>query len=762
MANTHSTSGQSAGAPAGMPSQTGGAYTCPMHPEVSQSAAGPCPKCGMALERPPGDAGGTRYRCPMHPEVVAEEPGPCPECGMALEAETVSMEEEENPELADMTRRFWGCAVVSVPVLFLAMVEMVPDLALSIPMTRTFCVWAQCLLTTPVVFWGGWPFFQRGWASVVNRSPNMFTLISVGVGAAYLFSLAAILFPTLFPESYRTAGGQVPVYFESAAVIITLVLLGQVLELRARARTGDAIRSLLALAPKTAWRLREDGTGEDVPLDHVRPGDRLRVRPGEKIPVDGIVLSGTTTVVEAMVTGEPLPVEKTDGDPVTGGTLNGTGSFIMRAERVGRDTLVARIVQMVSEAQRSRAPIQRLADRVAAWFVPLVILAAAGAFAIWSLVGPEPRMIHGLVSAVAVLIIACPCALGLATPMAVMVGTGRGAMAGVLIKDAAALELLDKVDTLVVDKTGTVTEGTPHLVSVIPLQGHEEEELLSLAAALGQESEHPLSASFVNAARKRDLTLPEAVNFRSVTGKGMVGEVDGRQVVLGSRLLFEEHGIEGGELYRRAETQRQDGCTVTFIGIDGRAAGMLGVADPIKQSSYDAMNDLRKRRIRVIMLTGDNHVTARAVAHHLGIDEVEADVLPDQKNEVIRRLQEGGAIVAMAGDGINDAPALAQAHVGIAMSTGADIAVESAGMTLLNGDLRGLARARQLSAQTMANIRQNLWLAFVYNILGIPIAAGLLFPVFGWLLSPMVASAAMTLSSLSVIGNSLRVRKKPL
>ena len=698
----------------------------------------------------------------MHPEVVADEPGPCPECGMALEPETVSTEEEENPELADMTRRFWSCAVVSVPVLFLAMTEMVTNFAVSIPVTQTISVWAQCLLTTPVVLWGGWPFFQRGWASIVNRSPNMFTLISVGVGAAYLFSLAAILFPTLFPESYRTAGGHVPVYFESAAVIVTLVLLGQVLELRARARTGDAIRSLLALAPKTAWVLRDDGTGEDVPLDRVIPGDRLRVRPGEKVPVDGTIVSGTTTVVESMVTGEPLPVAKTGGDPVTGGTINGTGSFVMRAERVGRDTLVARIVQMVSEAQRSRAPIQRLADRVAAYFVPSVVLAAAAAFVIWSLVGPEPRLVHGLVSAVAVLIIACPCALGLATPMAVMVGTGRGAMAGVLIKDAAALEILDKVDTLVVDKTGTVTEGTPHLVSVVPLQGHGEDELLSLAAALGQESEHPLSTSFVNAARKRNLTLPRTLNFRSVTGKGMVGEVDGRQVVLGSRLLFEEHDIDGAELYRRAETQRKDGCTVTFIGVDGRPAGMLGVADPIKQSSYEAVNDLRKKRIRIIMLTGDNHVTAQAVAHHLGIDEVHADVLPEQKGLIIRRLQDDGAIVGMAGDGINDAPALAQAHVGIAMSTGADIAVESAGMTLLNGDLRGLARARQLSAQTMANIRQNLWLAFVYNILGIPIAAGLLFPVFGWLLSPMVASAAMTLSSLSVIGNSLRVRKKPL
>ena len=583
-----------------------------------------------------------------------------------------------------------------------------------------------------------------------------------GVGAAFVFSLVAILFPQLFPESFRTAGGHVPIYFESAAVIVTLVLLGQVLELRARARTGDAIRSLLALAPKTAWLLRDDDTGEDVPLERVAPGDRLRVRPGEKVPVDGTVLSGSSTIEESMVTGEPLPVAKTEGDTVTGGTINGTGSFVMRADRVGRDTLVARIVQMVSEAQRGRAPIQRTADRVAEYFVPAVMLVAVVTFLVWSLVGPEPRMVYGLVSAVSVLIIACPCALGLATPMAIMVGTGRGAGAGVLIKDAEALELLDKVDTLVVDKTGTVTEGRPHLVSVVPLPGHEEDGLLAFAASLGQESEHPLSAAFVNAARKRQLTLSQASDFRSVTGKGMVAEVDGHSVVLGSRLLFEEHGIDGSELYRRAETQRRDGCTVTFIGIDGRAAGMLGVADPIKRSSYDAMNALRRKRIRIIMLTGDNQLTANAVAHHLGIDEVEADVSPEQKGAVIRRLQDAGAIVAMAGDGINDAPALAQAHVGIAMSTGADIAMESAGVTLLKGDLRALARARVLSGQTMANIRQNLWLAFVYNILGVPIAAGLLFPVFGLLLSPMVASGAMTLSSLSVIGNSLRVRRKAL
>ena len=731
-----------------------------MHPEVRRPEAGPCPLCGMALERLPGAAGDAAYRCPMCPEVAADEPGPCPVCGMALQAEIVSVEEEANPELADMSRRFWVCAVVSTPVLLLAMTEMMPGHPLSTYMTQTSSVWLQFLLTTPVVLWGGWPFFQRGWASVVNRSTNMFTLISVGVGAAYLFSVAALWFPRLFPQSYRAADGYVPVFFESAAVIVTLVLLGQVLELRARSRTGDAIRSLLALAPDTARRLRDDGSAEDVPLQRVAPGDRLRVRPGEKVPVDGTVLSGATTVEESMVTGEPLPVEKTEGDAVTGGTMNGAGSFVMRAERVGRDTLVARIVQMVGEAQRSRAPIQRTADRVAAYFVPAVMLVAAAAFVVWTLAGPSPGLVHGLVNAVAVLIIACPCALGLATPMAVMVGVGRGAVAGVLVRDAAALELLDKVDVLVVDKTGTLTEGKPRLASVAPLPGYEEDDLLGLAASLGQQSEHPLSVPFVNAARTRDLTLSEVTGFRAVVGKGMVGEVDGRRVVVGSRLLLEEHGIDGGDLYHRAEPQRQDGCTVAFLGIDGRPAGMIGVADPVKPAAAAAIEELHKKGVRVVMLTGDNHTTARAVANRLGIRDVEADVSPEQKGMAVKRLQDGGAMVAMAGDGINDAPALAQAHVGIAMSTGADVAVESAGITLLHGDIRALARAWRLSARTMANIRQNLWLAFVYNVLGVPVAAGALYPFFGLLLNPMVASAAMTLSSLSVIGNSLRVRAR--
>ena len=618
------------------------------------------------------------------------------------------------------------------------------------------------MLATPVVFWGGWPLARRAWVSVVNRGAGMFTPVSLGVGAAWLFSLAAMLFPQLFPDAHRADDGSVPVYFESAAVIVTLVLLGQMLELRARARGRDALRSLLALAPETACRLAHDGDGEEVPLDRVVVGDRLRVRPGERVPVDGTVLSGTSTVEESAVTGEPSPAAKGEGEPVTGGTLNGDGGFVMRADRVGRDTLVARIVRMVSESRRGRAPIQRTADLAEAWLVPAVILAAVATLAVWSWLGPEPRLPHGLVNAVAVLVIACPGALGLATPMAVTVATGRGAVAGVFVKEAGALELLDKADTLVVDKTGTITEGTPHLVSVVALPGHEEDVLLGLAASLGRQSEHPLSRAWVRGARQRGLTLSDAADFRAVTGKGVVGDVDGRAVVLGSRLLFEENGIDGGELYRRAETQRRDGCTVAFIGVDGRPAGMLGVADPIKRSSYDAVEELRGQGLRIVMLTGDHDLTARAVAHHLGIEEVEADVSPQQKGAVVRRLRESGAKVAVAGDRVNDAQAMAQAHVGIAVSTGADIAVESAGITLLRGDLRALARARRLSRETMSNIRQNLALAVVYNVLGVPIAAGVLYPVFGLLVSPMVAGAAMTVCWLSVIMNSLRLRYRML
>lgn len=705
------------------------------------------------------DGGG--YSCPMHPEVRQPAGGACPECGMALEAEAASTE-EDSPELADMTRRFWSCAVVAVPVLFLGMAEMMPSFFLAIPMSRTVCVWMQFVLATPVVFWGGWPFYQRAWASVTNHGDKSSTLISLGVGAAWLFSLAALLFPHLFPESYRIEEGGVPVYFESAAAIVTLVLLGRVLELRAWARAGDTIRSLMALPPEKAFRVVDDGEYEEVPLARVAVGDRLRVRPREKVPVDGTLLSGTSTVTESAVTGEPSPVAKGEGDPVAGGTLNRDGGFIMRADRVGRDTLVARIVRTVSEARRGHAPTQRTADLAAAWLIPAVLLVAVATLAVWSWLGPEARVLHGLVNAVAVLVIASPSALGLATPMAVTVGAGRGAVAGVWVKDAGALELLDKIDTLVVDKTGTITEGTPHLVSVVALPGYEEDALLGLAASLGQHSEHPLSRALVRGARRRGLVLSDAVNFRAVTGKGVVGDVDGHAVVVGSRLLFEGHGIDGGELYRRAETQRRDGCTVTFIGVNGRPAGMLGVADPIKRSSYDAVEELRGQGLRIVMLTGDDRLTARAVAHHLGIEGVEADVSPEEKGAVVRRLRESGARVAVAGDGTNDAPALAQAHVGIAMSTGADVATESAGITLLRGDLRALARARGLSRETLSNIRQNLALAAVYNVVGVAIAAGALYPALGLLVSPMAAAAAMTLGSLSVIANSLRLRRRTL
>ncbi len=671
---------------------------------------------------------------------------------------------QTNPELADVTRRFWSCAVISVPVLFLGMAEMMPSFLPVIPMSRTVCVWMQFVLATPVVFWGGWPFFRHAWASVVHRGGSMFTLVSLGVGVAWVFSLGALLFPHLFPESYRTDGGGVPVYFESVSVIVTLVLLGRVLELRARARTGDGIRSLLALAPEKAFRFRGEGEGEgeEVPLACIAVGDRLRVYPGEAVPVDGTVLSGTSAVDESMVTGEPLPLVKGEGDPVTGGTLNRGGSFVMRADRVGRDTLVARIVRMASAARHSPAPIQRAGDRGAAFLVPVAILVAVVVLAVWSWLGPEAGVLRGVESAVAVLIIACPGALMLAAPMAVMVGTGRGAVAGVLIKDAEALESLGKVDTLVVDKTGTITEGTPHVVSVVALPGHDEDALLGLAASLGRRSEHPLSSAWVRRARQRGLALSDAADVHVVSGKGVVGDVDGHAVVLGSRLLFEEHGIDGGELYRRAETQRRDGCTVVFIGVDGRPAGMLGVADPIKRSSYDAVEELRGQGVRIVLLTGDHDVTARVVAHHLGIDEVVADVSPEEKGAVVRRLREEGATVAVAGDGINDASALAQAHVGLAMSTGARVAVETAGVTLLRGDLRALVRARGLSRETLSNVRQNLALAVVYNVLGIPLAAGVLYPLFGLPVSPMVAGAAMTLCWLSVVMNSLRLRYRTL
>jgi len=736
-------------------------YTCPMDPEVRQSKPGACPKCGMSLEPLASSMPTTKteYTCPMHPEIVQDTPGSCSICGMALEPVTVTLEEEANPELVDMTRRFWISLVLSVPVLFLAMSDMIPGQPVQRALSLRLLTLFQFVLSTPVVLWAGWPFFHRGWISIVNRSLNMFTLIAIGVGTAYLYSVVATLYPGLFPKSFLGPGGEVAVYFEAAAVIVTLILLGQILELRARSRTSSAIKALLGLAPKTARLLRDDGTEEDIPLDRVQPADRLRVRPGEKIPVDGVVLDGTSSVDESMVTGEPIPVEKTAKSSVTGGTVNGTGGFVMRVERVGGDTLLAQIVRMVSEAQRSRAPIQRLADVFASYFVPAVVLVAVMTFVVWALVGPDPRMAYGLLNAVAVLIIACPCALGLATPMAIMVGTGRGATVGVLIKNAEALEILEKVDTLVVDKTGTLTEGKPRLTSIVAIQGKNDSEILRLAASLERGSEHPLAAAIVTASQDKGLVLSEAQDFHSITGKGVIGKVDGQKVALGNRSLLDEIGVKPGALLAQAEELRRDGQTVMFVVIEGTLAGLLGVADPIKGTTLEAIRLLHRDGIRIVMLTGDSRTTAEAVARKLGIDEVEAEVLPEQKGEVVKRLQADGRVVAMAGDGINDAPALAQAEAGIAMGTGTDVAMESAGITLVKGDLRGIAKARRLSRGTMRNIRQNLFFAFIYNTLGIPLAAGVLYPVFGLLLSPIIASVAMTLSSVSVIGNALRLRR---
>ena len=720
--------------------------------------------CGMALERSAGSIPITKteYICPMDPEVLESEPGPCPVCGMALEPRVATAEEETNPELADMSRRFWIGLILTVPVLFLAMSEMIPGQPVAGLISVAHSTWVQFWLSTPVVLWCGWPFFQRGWISLLNRSFNMFTLIAMGVGTAYLYSVFATLFPEFFPQTFRGPDGVVPIYFEAAATITILVLLGQVLELHARGRTNSAIKALLGLAPKTARFVKDDGSEEDIPLDRVQPGNRLRVRPGEKIPVDGIVLSGSTSVDESMVTGESIPVEKTQGEPVTGGTVNGTGSIVMKAEHVGSETLLAQIVRMVSEAQRSRAPIQRLADVVASYFVPTVVLVALVTFVVWALFGPEPRMAHALVSSVAVLIIACPCALGLATPMAIMVGSGHGATVGVLIKNAEALEIYEKVDTLVVDKTGTITEGKPTLVSLKALPGQDEAELLRLAGSLERGSEHPLAAAILQAAQEKDLQLSEVGNFRSVTGKGILATVDGNTTALGNQALLDELKIPAGELSSEAESLRQDGQTVMFLAVNGRAVGIIGVTDPIKSSSHDAIRSLHEEGMQIVMLTGDSRTTAQAVARKVGIDDVEAEVTPDQKSEVVKRLQAAGHIVAMAGDGVNDAPALAQAQVGIAMGTGTDVAIESAGMTLLKGDLRGLVRARRLSRGTMRNIRQNLFFAFIYNTLGIPIAAGVLYPIFGLMLSPIIASATMTLSSISVISNALRLRRLEL
>ncbi|MCE9672297.1 heavy metal translocating P-type ATPase [Myxococcus stipitatus] len=747
------------------PVAPGTMYVCPMDPEVRQDHPGACPKCGMALEPETLAIPETRveYVCPMHPEVVREGPGSCPICGMALEPRTVLPEETPDPELKSMWLRFRVGLVFTVPLLLLAMSDMIPGQPVQHAVSASVLAWAQLVLATPVVLWAGWPFFQRGWASVRNRHLNMFTLIALGTGAAYAFSVVATLFPHVLPEGLRTGhGGSAPLYFEAAAVIVTLVALGQVLELRARHATSGALRSLLSLAPPVARRIREDGHEEDVPLAHVHPGDRLRVRPGEKVPVDGEVLEGSSSVDESMVTGEPVPVEKARGEKVTGGTVNGTGSLVMRAERVGRDTLLSRIVQRVSEAQRTRAPIQRLADKVAGVFVPVVIAVALVTAVVWAVWGPEPRGVHALVNAVAVLIIACPCALGLATPMSIMVATGRGAQAGVLIRDAAALERLAAVDTLVVDKTGTLTEGKPRLVSVVPAEGFDEARLLRLAASLERGSEHPLAESIVAGARERGATLGTVRDFQSVTGQGVVGRVDEVEVALGNVALMKARRVDVAALGERGEALRREGQTVVLVAVDGRVAGLLGVEDPVKASTPEALALLRRDGLRVVMLTGDSQTTAEAVARRLGISEVIAGVLPDAKGDAVRRLQGEGRVVAMAGDGVNDAPALAQADVGIAMGTGTDIAMESAGVTLVKGDLRGIVRARRLSEGTLRNIRQNLFFAFVYNLLGVPLAAGVLYPVFGLLLSPIFASAAMSLSSVSVIVNALRLRRLKL
>ncbi|MGA9797917.1 MAG: heavy metal translocating P-type ATPase [Terriglobales bacterium] len=739
---------------------SGRVYVCPMCPEVRSTKPDACPRCGMALE-PEVPVATTRveYTCPMHPEIVRPGPGHCPICGMALEPRTVTAQAEDNPELRDMTRRFWISVALTAPLLLLTMSHMLPGMPAQI-LPAGWQPWIELILATPVVLWAGAPFFERGWASIVNRSTNMFTLIALGTGVAYLYSLVATIFPGIFPPSFREMGGTPALYFEAAAAITTLVLLGQVLELRARSRTGAAIRALLDLSPKMA-RVVRDGGEEDVPLEQVAPGDRLRVRPGEKIPVDGLVLEGSSGVDESMITGESIPVNKGPGNLVIGATVNGTGSLVMQAERVGSETLLAQIVRLVSQAQRSRAPIQRLADRVAGWFVPAVIAIAVLTFAAWSLLGPEPRLAHALVNAVAVLIIACPCALGLATPIAIMVGTGRGAQSGVLIKNAEALELMEKVDTLVVDKTGTLTDGKPRVASIITV-AETENDLLRLAASLEQGSEHPLAAAVVEAAKTRGLVLAGGSDFESFTGRGVSGQVDGRKVLIGNELLLEENRIDAAALLPRADELRRGGQTVILIAIDGHAAGLIGIADSIKSSAAQAVRDLKGEGLRLVMLTGDSRATAEAVAKTLGIDDFEAEVLPGKKSEVVQRLQKEGRIVAMAGDGINDAPALAQADVGIAMGTGTDIAMESGGITLMKGDLTGILRARKLSQATMRNIRQNLFFAFIYNSLGVPIAAGVLYPFFGLLLSPILAAAAMSLSSVSVITNSLRLRKVKL
>jgi Cu+-exporting ATPase len=737
----------------------GPTYVCPMCPEVHANKPGACPSCGMALEpEVPQASARIEYTCPMHPEIVRPAPGSCPICGMTLELRTVTAVAEENPELRDMSRRFWVSLALTVPLILLDMYHMMPGLGVQATSESGSLSWIELVLATPVVLWGGWPFFQRFWTSLVNRSPNMFTLIGMGTGVAYIYSAAATFTPNFFPVTPPHVRGFPDLYFEAAAAITTLVLLGQVLELRARSRTSAAIRALLDLSPQAARLLNADGSEKDVPLEQVKSGDRLRVRPGEKVPVDGVLLEGRSSIDESMITGESLPVEKSPDSKVIGATINGTGSFVMRAERVGSETLLARIVQLVGQAQRSRAPIQRLADRVATWFVPAVVAIAVITFLAWSSLGPQPRLAHALVNAVAVLIIACPCALGLATPMAIMVGVGRGARAGVLIKNAEALEILEKVDTLVVDKTGTLTEGKPRVMSYSQALA-DDPELLRLAASLERASEHPLGTAVVDAAVSRGLKLSQPQEIISVTGKGIVGVVDGRKVAVGSLGLM----IEVGALQTPSISALRplDGTTLC-VAIDGNYVGNLGVTDRIKPSTPDALRDLKAQGIRIVMLTGDNSIVAAAIAKQLGINEFEAEVLPEGKLEIIRKLQGQGRVVAMAGDGINDAPALAQADVGIAMGTGTDVAMESGSITLVKGDLTGILRARKLSQATMRNIRQNLFFAFVYNAIGVPIAAGVLYPFFGLLLSPIFAAAAMSFSSVSVIANALRLRNVKL
>ncbi|WP_374220405.1 copper-translocating P-type ATPase [Psychrobacter sp. CMS30] len=778
---------------------SGTIYICPMHPEVRDVEKSDCPICGMFLkpegevtdedshvhchgtdtthstdvksikggkyDKVPDDYKGTVYVCPMHPEVRDVRNSGCPICGMALEPETITAGEEDTEELDDMTRRFWICTLLTLPLFIYAMSDMFGinlDQIGSIDISGQLGQIIQLVLATPVVLWGAAPFFVRGWQSIKSRNLNMFTLIALGVGAAYIFSIVATFFPHIFPDSFRDGAGQVGVYYEAAAVIVTLVLLGQVLELKARSQTSGAIRALLELAPPTARRVDENGEESEVSLDEVVSGDQLRVRPGEKLPVDGTVLDGNSNVDESRVTGEPIPVSKVQGDTVTGGTVNGTGTLLVEAVNVGADSVLSKIVQMVAEAQRSRAPIQRLVDKVAGWFVPIVIVTSIVTFIVWAIFGPEPAMAYAMVNAIAVLIIACPCALGLATPMSIMVGTGKGAQNGVLIKNAEALETMEKVDTIIVDKTGTLTAGKPELTAIDALAGQDEDEFLALVAAVESASEHPLAEAIVRAAQDRSLTISKASDFNSTTGEGVQAVVNGKQVAIGNSKLMERLNSFDQDLSTKADVRRKDGETVMFVAIDGEAAGIISVADPIKPSTKEAISLLHDAGLKVVMLTGDNEKTAQAVANKSGIDEVHADVSPEDKNRIVKEMQDSGKLVAMAGDGINDAPALAQANVGIAMGTGTDVAMESAGITLLKGDLMGIAKAHKLSHATMRNIRQNLFFAFIYNALGVPIAAGVLYPVFGLLLSPMIAAAAMSLSSVSVIGNALRLSRLKL